>query len=302
MENELISVIVPVYNAHDYLHKCVDSIIGQTYHNLEILLVDDGSKDDSLEICKRYAEIDSRIIVIHKENGGQASARNMALDIAKGKYIGFVDNDDWIYPNMYERLHELILRYKADVARCDDLSNEEDKVKESIDIDVDSGYSFFKKTYCDILGGHVTDRLFSRSVIGNNRFPKSKTIEDMRFMRTLLQFINSEVHTKEKLYFYTIREDNTSFRYATNHVNAYERAEEYQDRYKEAIVRYPDLADILLVKGVQAGCGAMHILFKQKMTDSTEYKRMKSFMHQNKAKILKSQDIGIKYKMFVLMQ
>ena len=116
-----ISVIVPVWNAHDYLGRCVESIIDQTYKNLEILLVDDGSSDDSLAICNRYAEKDTRIKVFHKENGGQASARNYALEYATGEYIGFVDNDDWIFPTMYERLHQLMVQYQADVGRCDDM-------------------------------------------------------------------------------------------------------------------------------------------------------------------------------------
>lgn len=102
----------------------MDSIVNQTYENLEILLVDDGSTDDSLQICREYEEKDARIRVFHKENGGQGSARNLALDHCTGEYIGFVDNDDWIFPKMYERMVELIRKYGADVARCDDLSDE----------------------------------------------------------------------------------------------------------------------------------------------------------------------------------
>ena len=117
-ENSLISVIVPVWNAHEYLNKCVDSIINQTYKNLEIILVDDGSTDDSLKICQEYEKHDNRIRVFHKENGGQGSARNYALDRCKGSYIGFVDNDDWLFPNMYKRLLELLKKYDADIARC----------------------------------------------------------------------------------------------------------------------------------------------------------------------------------------
>lgn len=301
-QNDLISVIVPVYNAHDYLEKCIGSIIGQTYKNLEIILVDDGSKDDSLEICKRYAASDPRVIIIHKENGGQASARNKGLDIATGDFIGFVDNDDWLYPEMYERLHELLVFYKADIARCDDITDIKDKDKESTEVDIDSADSFFEKIFCDILGGHVTDRLFRKDVIGENRFPESKTIEDMRFMRILLQNIHTEVHTKEKLYFYTIREDNTSFKYADNHVNAYERAEEYQSRFYEAEEKYPYLSEILLVKSVQAGCGAMRLLLKEKLKESVEYKKMQAFMKKNKSRIMRCREIGLKYKAFIIIQ
>ena len=96
MEDKLISVIVPVYNIEKYLRRSINSIINQTYSNLEIILVDDGSTDESGKICDEYANIDSRIKVIHKKNGGQASAINLGLDIAKGDYIGFSDRDDYI--------------------------------------------------------------------------------------------------------------------------------------------------------------------------------------------------------------
>ena len=91
-----ITVIIPVYNTARYLDRCIGSVVSQTYKNLEIILVDDGSTDDSYEICKRWEEKDQRILLIHKENGGQSSARNLALDIATGDYIAFVDSDDWI--------------------------------------------------------------------------------------------------------------------------------------------------------------------------------------------------------------
>lgn len=101
---ELISIIVPVYKVEKYLDKCVESIVEQTYKNLEIILVDDGSPDNCSAMCDEWAQKDSRIKVIHKENGGLSSARNAGLDACTGDYIGFVDSDDWIEPDMYEYL------------------------------------------------------------------------------------------------------------------------------------------------------------------------------------------------------
>ena len=118
MNNPLISVIVPVYKAEAYLEKSVKSIINQTYKNLEIILVDDGSPDRCGEMCDEFAKKDSRIRVIHKANGGQSSARNAALDIMAGDYVGFVDSDDWIEPNMYEHLYNLILKNNAQISVC----------------------------------------------------------------------------------------------------------------------------------------------------------------------------------------
>ncbi|MBR4682674.1 MAG: glycosyltransferase [Elusimicrobiaceae bacterium] len=118
LQNPLISVIVPVYKVEKYLSCCLDSIIGQTYSNLEIILVDDGSPDTCGQICEEYARKDSRIRVIHQENQGLSGARNAGLRVARGSYIGFVDSDDYIDPDMYEYLYQLICKDQADIAMC----------------------------------------------------------------------------------------------------------------------------------------------------------------------------------------
>lgn len=110
-ESDKISIIVPVYNSEKYLDRCLSSIIGQTYKNLEIICVDDGSTDNSLAICNKYSLIDDRVIVIHKNNGGVTSARKAGVKIASGEWIGFVDSDDWIEPYMYKELLEKMLFY-----------------------------------------------------------------------------------------------------------------------------------------------------------------------------------------------
>ncbi len=109
----LISIIVPVYNAEQYLVRCIESITSQTYENLEIILVNDGSTDSCGDICNEYAKADERIVVIHKENGGLVSARKAGIKLAKGEYIGFVDNDDWIEPDMYNHLLNAMLKYNV---------------------------------------------------------------------------------------------------------------------------------------------------------------------------------------------
>lgn len=300
---EKISVIVPVWNAHDYLNRCVDSILGQTYTNLEVLLVDDGSSDDSLAICEMYARQDSRVKVFHKENGGQASARNYALDRATGDFVGFVDNDDWIFPTMYERLHHLIIEYDADIARCGDMQGdmEDSPSKENACVLVTESDEFFPLIYQDIWGGHVTDRLFRREIIGKNRFPYSKTIEDMRFMRLILPQVRREVSTDEKLFFYTIRENNTSKVYARSHVNAYERACEFQSRYIEAKELYPQYTELLLKKAAYFTCSAMRTLLKGKKKKTEEYATGKKFLHSYKWDILKLKGVEIKFKIFILV-
>ena len=118
MQELLISVIVPVYKVEKYLNRCVNSIINQIYKNLEIILIDDGSPDKCPYICDEWSKRDSRIKVLHKQNGGLSDARNAGLKIATGEFIGFVDSDDWIAPEMYERLLTAIIKDQSDIAEC----------------------------------------------------------------------------------------------------------------------------------------------------------------------------------------
>ena len=116
--NDLISVVVPVYNVEKYLKKSIESIINQTYKNLEIIIIDDGSSDDSYNVCKKYKEIDSRIILIHTENKGVSHARNLGLSKANGKYLIFIDSDDYIEDNMIEILYTNLKKTKSDLSIC----------------------------------------------------------------------------------------------------------------------------------------------------------------------------------------
>ena len=128
-ENIAVSVIVPVYNAEKYLVKCLDSVVNQTLKNVEIILVDDGSTDKSSEICKGYAEKDERIIYFKKENEGLAAARQDGMEKASGEYIGFVDSDDWLELNMYERMYSVAKKENADVVFCNAFLDEDVKDK-----------------------------------------------------------------------------------------------------------------------------------------------------------------------------
>lgn len=118
MNDELISVIVPVYNVEKFLSRCLDSLLCQTYKNLEIILVNDGSTDSSEEICEHYSKIDDRVSVINKQNGGPGSARNVGFLKATGVYVSFIDSDDWIEPNFYEEMHHAIIENDVDSVRC----------------------------------------------------------------------------------------------------------------------------------------------------------------------------------------
>lgn len=129
----LISVIIPVYKAEKYIERCIFSILRQTFQNIEVILVDDGSPDKSGEICDMWALKDKRIKVIHQKNAGAGAARNAGLRVAKGEYIGFVDSDDWIEPQMYEVMYNAIEKYSADVGMCNISSRTEFSMHESYD-------------------------------------------------------------------------------------------------------------------------------------------------------------------------
>ena len=124
-----VSIVVPVYNAAPYLRKCLDSVVNQTLRNVEIIFIDDGSTDGSSEICKKYASKDSRIIYYKKENEGLAAARQDGIERASGEYVGFVDSDDWLELNMYERMYEAATKENADVVFCNCYFNDSETDK-----------------------------------------------------------------------------------------------------------------------------------------------------------------------------
>lgn len=190
MNNILVSVIVPVYNASRYLDKCLNSILNQTHTNIEIVLIDDGSVDNSYSICEKYACKDNRIILFHQKNSGVSSARNKGLSICKGQYLVFVDSDDWIETNYVEVLLRNAIAYDVDVscsAMCRDngietkvIHNFDDKVITRLEaLDNKSPY------YLTGIGG----KMFSRNCFENTRFREDIRMSEDTFL--YLQIINS---------------------------------------------------------------------------------------------------------------
>jgi len=223
----LISVIVPVYKVEPYLHKCVDSIISQTYANLEIILVDDGSPDNCGKICDEYAGRDKRVKVVHKENGGLSDARNTGLDIAKGSFVAFIDSDDFITVNYAEYLYGLITKYDADISVCNYLPIREDgvaiKSKDSLIEDKFYRKEDFKALFTAMLYEEnlatydsACTKLYKKILFENIRFPKGKLFEDVRTVPQLLQKAEKVVFGKEKHYFYQIRQDSISTKNFSN--------------------------------------------------------------------------------------
>ncbi len=202
--NDLISIIVPVYKTEKFLHRCVDSLIGQTYENIEIILVDDGSPDHCPELCDVLSEKHKNIRVIHKTNGGLSSSRNEGLSIAAGDYISFVDSDDYIDKYMIERLHYVIRKHNADVAMlqyrevtCDPPLPSVKNAREIIYTGADINTAFLKLKIDSVCVG-----LYKKEVLSNHRFMIGKTSEDIPFNFSVFKQINRFVYLPEKRYYY----------------------------------------------------------------------------------------------------
>lgn len=217
MNTPLISVIVCIYNVEKYLRKCIDSIQKQSYTNLEIILVDDGSEDLCPLICDEFAKADSRIRVIHKKNGGLSEARNVGLDIARGDYIGFVDGDDYIKSDMYEHLFREIVKADADMAVCnftyvDDRYNyieNRNFLMPVLDEILDSEEYIKRLTaQCGWYFVTVWNKLYKKRLFDDLRFPVGKQHEDEFLIHHLVFRCERIVCVKLSLYYYVQRADS----------------------------------------------------------------------------------------------
>ena len=196
-----LSIIVPVYGAEAYLRRCVDSLLAQELDDFEIILVDDGSPDASGAICDEYAARDGRVRCLHIDNGGQGRARNFGMDIAHGAYLGFVDSDDWVEPDMYPKLLAAAERERADVVVCGIRALHEDGRAESLPV--------WKEGNPMAAAGSACNKLFRRGAVGEIRFPEGLWYEDFGFSAKLLMRSKKTVHLPDALYRYRVGQPST---------------------------------------------------------------------------------------------
>lgn len=207
MDN-LISIIVPVYNVEEYVERCIDSIITQTYTNIEIIIVDDGSIDSSSQIVDEIAHKDQRIIVVHQKNGGLSAARNTGIDIAKGRFIIFVDSDDFISNSMVEVLYNNIIEYNADLSVCDYYICENgvipnDKTNNDVTCFEEN---ILSRIYEDDRRSIVAwNKLYKADLFKQLRYPVGRLHEDEFVIQHILSQCKRVVYTEKKLYYYIIR-------------------------------------------------------------------------------------------------
>ena len=203
----LVSVIIPIYGVEKYIGKCLESLIEQSYGNLEILVINDGSKDNGALIAKSYAEKDSRIKVFDFENGGVSLARNRGLDLAKGEYISFVDGDDWVHPSMYQDLVELVLAEKPDIVKfsVDEVDVEANKVNK---IHFERKQVITEETVSKYFEGVLyimpCNGLYTRDIATSVRFPVGLTYEDNYTAGMHLALAHKIISVPQVYYYYRV--------------------------------------------------------------------------------------------------
>lgn len=307
---KLISVIIPVYNIREYLPRCVESVCAQTYQKLEILLVDDGSTDGTGELCEKLAAGDSRIRVFHKENGGSSSARNLGLQKARGEYIGFVDSDDFISPEMYERLLQGIETYQVPVAQIgrDEMDEKGNRLP---DICVPPGQEErigYREFFLELLM-HRGDcsfctKLFHRRILEGKAFPEGALNEDFHFLVELLPEIGELVSLPEQTYhvFYRMgsnsrKKDKEQFsRVYADCVDNADKVKQFVDTKDKELVRAAQRFGIF-----QRIEYLLHIPISQMKRENTFYRKVVKDLRHSFWKGLTNPYLTIKNKLYMTL-
>ncbi|MGN0402302.1 MAG: glycosyltransferase family 2 protein [Acetatifactor sp.] len=304
-----ISIIVPIYNIMEYLPRCVQSLRAQTYQNLEILLVDDGSTDGTGELCEELAGEDERIRVFHKANGGSSSARNYGLARATGEFIGFVDSDDYVEPDMYERLHEAIVRYGVRAAQIgrDEITPEGERLPD-ICIPPKEPELVCTDKFMEELLMHRGDCSFCTKLISaklfedeRNRFPEGVLNEDFHLLVLMLEEIGTIVSLPGYGYHVFYRVGSNSRKESSDIFSrVFADSVENADMAAKLVAeKYPQLSEISFRFGVfQRIEYLLHIPIKQMTADNEMYQKTVRFLRRNWLKAMKNPVLTKKNKLY----
>ena len=243
----MISIVIPVYNVDKYLSQCLESIINQTYQDLEIIIIDDGSSDNSPQICDEFAKKDKRITVIHKENGGAASARNEGLRKATGDFLAFVDSDDYIEKNAYSTMMEVMSREGADIVECAfsfkfrDKETEEYVFQEEKQFDQIKYLSLFTTQWTC---GLIWNKLFRREVLHNVFFEEGHQIDDEFFTYQGVMTARKIVFAPSILYHYRMRASGLMKNPEAYERILFDRLDYSTKRRRKVVEQYPELKQV----------------------------------------------------------
>lgn len=290
----MISVIVPVYNVEKYLERCVKSIVAQTYKDLEILLIDDGSTDKSGEMCDDFQQTDSRIKAFHKQNGGLSDARNYGIEHSAGEFISFVDSDDYIDEKMLETLHRLITENDADLAVCSAMDVFEGKevtqVKEIKEFNLNKVESYKYMLRGDGIPS-ACNKLYKRQTVGNVRFPVGKLYEDGFFTPQILKKVEKTAVTSKPMYYYFRRADSiTTKPFRKGDLDVIEAYDKCVKQVKELCPEALPYAEFRYRNAY------FNVLDKMLMRDDCkeipEYKQVVKYLKKHTAQIVKDPGFG----------
>ncbi|GHV79691.1 hypothetical protein AGMMS49944_14820 [Spirochaetia bacterium] len=301
MNEILLSVIVPVYNVKPYLERCIESIIHQTYRNLDIIVVDDGSTDGSDAICDEYAKKDDRITVIHKQNGGLSDARNAGLAVAKGDLIGFVDSDDWLALDMYEVLIDNHVKTGADIVACGfyDVRNNTYRKntrdglydKDTV-LTAEAGLNLLVS---DKIHNYAWNKIYTKELFKKHIFPVGKTFEDIYTMYKLFQeaALISIAGVYKYYYFHRI-----------GSIANTKKIKNDMERFEAASFRYNELKDTATVNTTMLLQGMLttivYIYYNYPFLIRGNNKKMDSFTREHKNALIScSASLQIKYRLFL---
>ena len=291
-ENDLISVVIPVYNVEQYLPKCIESIMNQTYKNLEIILVNDGSTDGSQKICEEYKSIDNRIKIINKENGGLSDARNVGIDNSSGNYITFIDSDDYIDDDYVYTLYKSLISYNADMSIA---SHKIIYPKRIIDKATDEKFcANSKKVLEKILYDEGIDlsawgKLYKKSLFNNIKFPKGRLFEDSATTYRLIDESKKIAVNSKSVYNYVIRKNSISNEmFSEKKMDLITSTMEMTEFIKK---KYPELEKGCERRLMYAYLSTLTQLAKTKETNSSMQAKLMNYIKKNKGRVLKDKQI-----------
>ncbi len=300
-----VSIIVPVYNVEPYLNKCIDSILCQTLEDIEILLVDDGSTDLSGDICDGYAALDDRVRVIHKVNSGLSDTRNVGIDAAQGEFIGFVDGDDYIAPEMYESLYCACIEDKTGIAACDyiECTVGSDKFisRSTGQCQVMTSEAFFEEVlrYDSPVGVGVWDKLYEKSLFEKVRFQVGKLHEDTDIIYRLVFQVDRISYLSVPYYTYLSRPGSiTASSYCSRE---YDRYTANRGMFKYIAANHPDLLDIASENRSVSNLCIVRNMTHSGIYDKEMYQRIRSENRKLLPAALKSDNIPPKTKCQLLL-
>lgn len=307
-----LSIIVPVYQAEKYIENCLNSILDQTFSDFELILINDGSIDNSGNLCDEYAHKDSRVKVIHKKNGGQALARNVGINVALGKYIGFVDNDDLIEPDMFNVLIKNIEAANADISACSFIQKNEDGKTEH------DKHSYFKYVFSnrdgvkeillrEKLDIYVWTKIYRKDFLDKYRirFESGKNDEDILFNYKAYTFAQVSIADNYPLYIYNHRSSSASRTYPKLYLEKYLSGTLYRVNKIVSLTQqnYPELAYLAKRQKI-IYCIQMLSVIVQSNKKSCEhyYSEIMDFLKKNKKQVLSDKKyFGMKYIGLILL-